>query len=136
MGENIINSEGEVLEIEEKNWEKVVEKNKLPVLVMFSSKKCPNCTQMIPYFIDYSIEYKGKVVFVKLDIINNMSISQKYGVMGTPTFKFFCKGHPVQEIVGAVYPPLLKKLIDDGFLYGKDCVDKTTWIPPSITGYQ
>jgi len=103
---------------------------------MFSSPTCSNCTQMIPYFEAYSKEYKDKVAFVKLNIMKNMSIAQKYGVMGTPTFKFFCKGHPVQEIVGAIYPALIKKLIDDGFTYGKDCVDKTTWIPPSITGYQ
>jgi hypothetical protein len=33
---------------------------------------------------------------------------------------------PVQEIVGAVYPTLLKKLIEESLEFGKKCLEKST----------
>ncbi|MCK4454829.1 MAG: thioredoxin family protein [Thermoplasmata archaeon] len=48
-------------------------------------------------------------MFAKLNIMTSTYTAGRYGVMSTPTFKFFCSGRPVQELVGAVYPPLLKK---------------------------
>ncbi len=58
----------------------------------------------------------------------------RYGFMATPTFKFFCGGRPVQEIVGEVYPPLLRKVAEDSLDYGKDCISKSTPIAFDI-GY-
>jgi thioredoxin-like negative regulator of GroEL len=56
-------------------------------------------------------------------------------VRSTPTFKFFCEGKPVQEMVGAVYPALLKKMIDEVLLHGKECIKNSTAIDYEITGY-
>jgi hypothetical protein len=55
--------------------------------------------------------------------------------MGTPTFKFFCKGKPIQELVGAIYPTLIKKTVEDSLKQGLQCVNNTTWIDLGITGY-
>jgi len=124
-----------VIELNDAKWEKNVQKGEKPVMVMFYSNTCPHCHEMKPHFEKYSNEFKGKVVFAKVNIMDNPTIVHRYGIMGTPTFKFFCKGQPVQELVGAVYPSLLKKTIEDSLQHSSQCVKNTTWIDYGINGY-
>jgi thioredoxin-like negative regulator of GroEL len=126
---------GNVLELTDLTWESVVEKGKKPVAVMFYSPTCVFCHQMEPYFRNYSVEYKETVTFVRLNLMDNSWTAERYGVRSTPTFKFFCDGKPVQEMVGAVYPALLKKMIDEVLVHGKECAKNSTAIDYEITGY-
>jgi len=128
-------SSDNILLLDDLNWEKKVESGKKPVFVMFLSPTCPFCRQIEPYFEEYSQEFKNKVIFAKVDISQSQTIPIRYGVMGTPTFKFFCKGKPINEIVGAIYPSLLKKVIEDSLTHGSECADNATWIDSSISGY-
>ena len=121
--------------LDDANWEKTVEKGDKPVAVMFSSPTCPFCQQMEPHFNEYAAEYKGKIVFAKVDIAESPTIASRYGVMGTPTFKFFCNGKPVHELTGAMYPSLLKKAVEESLEHGPSCAKSTTWIDPGIDGY-
>jgi len=124
-----------IAELDEYTWEKKVEKNNKPVVVMFSSPTCPYCLQMEPYFEEYAVEFKDRIEFAKVDITKSPTISSRYGVLGTPTFKFFCKGKPIHEMTGAMYPPLLKKSVEETLEHGEKCVDNATWHPPVINGY-
>lgn len=126
----------DVLEVNDKSWEKIVEKAEKPVMVMFYSTSCPYCQQMKPHFEGYAGEFKDMVVFVKVNVAENPAVAGRYNIMGVPAFKFFCDGHPIQELTGTVYPPLLKKAVEDGLQHGSDCVKNTTWIDSGITGYQ
>ena len=117
-----------VKDLDDTNWEKNVEKGKKPAFIMFYSPSCAFCKQMEPYFYEYAEEFKDKVTFARVNIMYSQTIASRYGVMGTPTFKYFCKGHPIQEISGAIYPTLLKKAIEEGLNHGEDCEKKTTWI--------
>ena len=121
-------TEKNVIELDDANWEKNVERGNKPVFVMFYSPTCPFCRQMDPYFEKYADEFKDKVLFARVNVINSPTINNRYGVMGTPTFKYFCNGHPIQELSGAIYPALLKKAVEDGLNYGDDCVKNTSWI--------
>ena len=115
-----------LLEVEDRSWEKEVELSELPVLVMFFSQSCVHCKEMEPYFIQYALEYEGKVKFTKLNIVESQFTAERYGVMATPTFTFFCQGKPVQNLAGAAYPTLLKKLIDESLEHGEQCLEKST----------
>ena len=126
---------GNFLEVTDLTWESVVEKGKKPVAVMFYSPTCVFCHQMEPYFRNYSVEYKETVTFVRLNITESPWTAERYGVRSTPTFKFFCGGKPVQEMVGAVYPALLKRMIDEVLVHGKECAKNSTAIDYEITGY-
>ncbi|MFW6173648.1 MAG: thioredoxin family protein [Elusimicrobiota bacterium] len=124
-----------IIELDHTNWEKTVEKGDKPVVVMFFSPTCPHCKQMVPYFKEYAAEFKNTIVFAEVDISKNITIASRYGVMGTPTFKFFCKGRPVHEMVGAMYPSLLKRAIEDSLEHGVQCAEKTTWVDYGDIGY-
>ena len=128
-------SEKDVVELDDSNWEKTVEKGEKPVVVMFYSDSCPFCKQMEPSFFEYADEFKKEVVFARVNIINSPTIPSRYGVMGTPTFKFFCRGKPIHELTGAIYPSLIKKAVEENLEYGEKCVKNTTWHAPDITGY-
>jgi thiol-disulfide isomerase/thioredoxin len=123
----------EITDVE--TWENTVEKAKKPVVVMFYSPNCPHCQAMDPYFQQYSKEFQGKVAFVKVNIVDNVIVAAKYGVMGTPTFKFFCNGRPFVDRVGEMYPALIKKFVEDSLQDSPDCANKATWIDFGITGY-
>jgi thioredoxin-like negative regulator of GroEL len=124
-----------LIELTDLNWEQTMEKSSRPVAVMFYSLKCAFCHQMDPYFRNYAREFKDTIQFARLDIMTNPWTAERYGVRSTPTFKFFCDGKPVQEMVGAVYPALLKKMVNEVLLHGKECAKNSTAIDYDITGY-
>jgi thioredoxin 1 len=127
-GENLV-------EVNDQTWEKTVEKGKIPVAVMFYSPTCTFCHQMEPYFRTYAKEFKGTVLFARLNVMLSQWTAERYGVLSTPTFKFFCDGKPVQEMVGAIYPALLKRAVDEVLVHGKECAKNSTAIDYEITGY-
>jgi thioredoxin-like negative regulator of GroEL len=124
-----------LIELTDLNWERTVEKSSRPVAVMFYSPTCAFCHQMEPYFRNYAREYKDSIQFARLDIMSNLWTAERYGVRSTPTFKFFCDGKPVQEMVGAIYPALLKKMVDEVLVHGRECAKNSTTIDYEITGY-
>jgi thioredoxin 1 len=128
-------SEDLLIEGDDLSWERTVEKEAKPVAVMFYSPTCAFCHQMEPYFKNYAQEFKDLVIFVRINTVSNQWTAERYGVRSIPTFKFFCNGKPVQEMVGAVYPALLKKMIDEVLIHGKECADNSTPVNYDITGY-
>jgi len=126
---------GTLVEVSDLLWERVVEKSEKPVAVMFYSDTCPYCRIIEPYFVTYSKEFRDTVVFARLNIMSSMWTAERYGVRGTPTFKFFCGGKPVFEIVGAVFPAILKKMVEEVLVHGKECAGRVTEINYEITGY-
>ena len=102
-----------LLEVDDKSWEQKVELAEQPVLVMFYSTTCPGCKALEPYFTEYAEEYAGKVQFARLNVYENQFTAERYGITGTPTFKFFCNGKPVQELLGAATTLLVPFYVDE-----------------------
>jgi len=124
-----------LVEVTDLNWEKTVERRNKPVAVMFYSPTCAFCHQMEPYFRTFANEFRGLVVFARLNIMVSQWTAERYGVRSTPTFKFFCDGKPIQDMVGVIYPALLKRAIEEVLVHGKDCIKNSTVIDYEITGY-
>lgn len=124
-----------VREIQGTDWEETVEKSALPVAVMFYSPTCPHCKTMEPSFRNYATEYDGKMLFVRLNLAENLWIGERYGVMATPTFGFFCAGKPVQSISGAVYPSILKQRAEEVLVHGAECAELSSAVDYEISGY-
>ncbi|OPX72946.1 MAG: thioredoxin 2 [Methanoregulaceae archaeon PtaB.Bin108] len=127
--------EVEPVEVTDITWEKTVEKSRMPVLVMFYSPTCPHCRTMDPYVRGFAREYTGIVLVVKVDITSSQWTAERFGVMSTPTFKFFCNGKPVSDMVGAVYPALIKRMIDEGIKNGHECLEHSSVIDYDVSGY-
>lgn len=124
-----------VVEIDDKNWEQLVEKSSKPVIVMFYSPKCFFCEFMEPYFINYVQEFNKSADFARMNIVTNHWTAERYRVESTPTFKAFCHGRPVWEQVGEIDPSMLKTAIENIINYGDECIRKSTPVGQNITGY-
>lgn len=124
----------EVVDVADYNWEEVVERSDKPIIAMFHSQNCPHCQTMMPYFEKYASEFKDKVKFVRINIMENHFSPTRYGVVAIPTFKLFCGGRPVRDLVGAPPPGLLKKMVEYGFSPGAECARSSTPIDYNV-GY-
>jgi thioredoxin-like negative regulator of GroEL len=124
-----------VIEVDDRTFHDQVEKSKIPAAVMFYTPACVHCRAMAPYYAQYARDYTGKVLFARIDVSVNLFTGERYGVKGTPTFKFFCQGRPVTELVGAVYPAILKRTVEEVLVHGKECISTSTEIDYEITGY-
>jgi thioredoxin 1 len=124
-----------VIELDTLNWEKTVEKAYDPITLLFYSQTCPHCHSIMPYFEEYAEEFKGAVAFARIDVTQNPWIAERYGIMSTPTFAVFCHGRSVAQLVGSVYPALIKKMIEEGLKNAQECAGQSTVIDYEITGY-
>ena len=121
--------------ITDRTFEAEVEKSPKPVVVMFSSETCPHCKTILPFIQGFAQDLGDRVRFARIDIATNPWTVERFGIRSTPTFKFFCHGRAVQELVGAVYPAVLRRLIEEFEKSGSECVRKSTEIDYDVTGY-
>jgi len=128
-------NEFDLVEIDDKTWEQLVEDSSKPVIVMFYSPECSFCEVMETYFANYSQQFKNLAVFARMDIVANPWTAERYGVQSTPTLKSFCHGRPVWEQVGEIDSSMLKTAIENIINYGEECIRKSTPVGQNITGY-
>lgn len=83
-------------------FENVVIKSDIPVLIDFWAAWCGPCRMIAPIVDEMAGEYEGKAKICKLDVDNNTVAASKYGVRSIPTILIFKNGEVVDQIVGAV----------------------------------
>ncbi|MEM5869653.1 MAG: thioredoxin [Candidatus Aenigmatarchaeota archaeon] len=98
---------------EEDFEEKVIENSKkLPVVVDFWASWCMPCRILSPIMSKVAEEYSGKFLLVKVNVDKNPKLAEKYQIMSIPNVKMFKNGKIVDEFVGAMPEPLIKKWLD------------------------
>jgi thioredoxin 1 len=83
------------------SFEADVLKNEKPVIVDYWAEWCGPCRMVAPVLEEIAKEYGDKIDVVKLNIDENPSVSQRYGIMAIPTMNVFSAGQVVKQIVGA-----------------------------------
>ena len=99
-------------EVTDANFDSEVLKADTPVLVDFWAPWCGPCRMVAPIVEELSVEYDGKVKFVKLNTDENPQISMKYQIRSIPTLLVFKAGEPVGQIIGFRPKSDLKKRLD------------------------
>jgi len=63
---------------------------------------CGPCRMLSPLIDELASDYKGKVVFGKLNTDNNRGIAGKFGIMSIPTLLFIKNGKLIDTVIGVV----------------------------------
>jgi len=80
-------------------------------VVDFWAKWCGPCRMVSPIVEELAKEYAGKVLFCKLNVDENASTAQRFGIMSIPTLVLMKNGKVVDTIVGAVSKAVIQDRI-------------------------
>jgi thioredoxin 1 len=118
---------GGIEEIGAMEWKERVLASKRLVVVEFWHQGCPHCRAVAPVYDELALEYGDKLKFARLDVLassENQQLAAKHGIMGTPTFMFFCGGRPVNGVVGALPKEDLQRQSSSPFRNTKTALKK------------
>lgn len=87
--------------VTDSDFDSLVLKSDLPVLVDFWAPWCGPCKAMIPVLEELEKEYEGKVKVMKVNVDENTDVPGRYNVMSIPTFILFKEGKVLTSFVGA-----------------------------------
>lgn len=91
------------------NFDEVVLKSSIPVLVDFWAEWCGPCRAVGPILDEISQEHGAKLKVVKLNTDEESALAIKYGVTSIPMLNVYVNGQVVKTIIGAKPKPALLK---------------------------
>jgi thioredoxin len=101
-----------VNDVTDQSFEQDVLQNDQPVLVDFWAAWCAPCRMLAPTVDAVAEKYVGSARVVKLNVDENPSVSQRYGIKGIPTLILFKGGKEEERVVGATSKEAISRMID------------------------
>ena len=98
---------GRAIDMTDSNFYQTVSKYPL-MLVDFWAPWCMPCRMVSPVVDQLAREYAGKIAFGRLNVDENPSTANQFGIQGIPTLMLLRQGEVVDQLTGA-YP---KHMID------------------------
>ncbi|MBH44619.1 MAG: thiol reductase thioredoxin [Gammaproteobacteria bacterium] len=101
-----------VIEVTDDTFDEQVLNSDTPVLLDFWAEWCGPCKILGPVIEEVSQEYNSKIKFAKLDIDQNPTNTQKFGIRGIPTIVLFKNGNAAATHVGVLSKSELTAFLD------------------------
>ena len=89
------------VELTDSNFDQVVLKSPVPVLVDFWASWCAPCRLIAPAVEAIAKDFAGRAKVGKVNVDENMSTPGKYNIRGIPALLLFKEGELRDQIVGA-----------------------------------
>ena len=102
---------GNIIDLEDDAFEKMVLQSDKPVMVDFWAPWCGPCKAIAPTVEALEQEYGDQMTFAKVNVDENPVSPSKYGVQAIPTLIFFKNGEVAEQITGMVAKEKLEETI-------------------------
>ena len=103
---------GAIPYVTERDFEAVVLRSDVPVMVEFTADWCAPCKQIAPEVEAFAREMEGKVRVVKVDIDKAPLLARELQVKSVPMFVLFAEQRIVDGVVGAVGKKKLREMVE------------------------
>jgi thioredoxin 1 len=101
-----------VSEVTDSSFEKDVLQAGKPVLVDFWAAWCAPCRMLAPTIDAIAEQFGDSAAVVKVNVDDNTSTAQRYGIKGIPTLILFSGGKEVERVVGATSKESISRMIE------------------------
>jgi thioredoxin 1 len=101
-----------VKETNDETFENDVLKSDRPVLVDFWAVWCAPCRALAPTVEAVAEKYANNARVLKLNVDDNPSVSQRFGIKGIPTLILFKNGKEEERVVGATSESAISRMLD------------------------
>jgi thioredoxin 1 len=101
-----------ILTLSKSSFDDEIKKDGTPILVDFWAEWCGPCRMVTPILEQLAKEYAGRVRIGKVNVDEESSLAEKFGVQSIPTLLLFKGGRVVEQQVGAVPRDILVRMFD------------------------
>lgn len=93
----------ELVLLDDQNIDQTIKSASLPVFIDLWAEWCVPCRKVAPIIDELADEYKGKMIFSKLNIDENLKTADRYQIMSIPMFLILDnKMEILEKFIGAV----------------------------------
>lgn len=124
-----------IIDLDEATFETMIKSTDKLIIVEFYMENCPYCQTIAPIYESLSKELGEDAVFTRVDADSHGSLAVRYGIVGTPTFKFFCRDQMIGEVLGETNETVLRNTIKDAIRHQTACSLKAKNSTYEIDGY-
>ncbi len=100
-------------QITDTNFNELVAKSELPVLLDFYADWCGPCKILGPIIDELAEEYDGKALVAKVNTQVNPALSQHFQIKSIPTLLVINKGELVERYQGLIPKPNLEEILNE-----------------------
>jgi thioredoxin len=101
-----------VKEVSDSSFEHDVLESEKPVLVDFWAQWCGPCRMLAPTVEAIAEQFSENAAVVKLNVDDNHSTAEAYGIRSIPTLILFSDGKEVERLIGAASKESISRLIE------------------------
>jgi thioredoxin 2 len=94
-------------------FDEIVSKAKVPVLVDFWAAWCGPCRAAAPEVAKTAKQMAGKAVVLKVNTEQDQALAARYQIQGIPNFMVFANGKAVRQQAGLVGSHVMSKWLEE-----------------------
>ena len=79
----------EDMNVTEQNFDEIIQKSKVPVLIDFWAEWCGPCKMLTPVIEELAAEYGETVKIAKVNVDQQPNLAARYGIRSIPTIIIF-----------------------------------------------